>query len=329
MRHSRGDNGGGFSCINYGRSAGIIRAAGREWRVSRAAWEALEPRRLANSPVGLGLAGDLLLVASDPLAALLGQAPEELQGHAPPGFATAAPPMSWEAPDPNGGAEAVPEYLSIDAISSAEAEPVAAAATSDSVSSSGISQFSGYSAFGEAKYGANGGDSAWPECAAGVPTGFETGSRVWDANPYDGVDSGWVGVQLTVESSGGISWAVNGCSAGNLQRSTGSFGDIERVHVRAGAQAEGTAAWRSLSIEFYDGGSVADSYSQSGGPEVDTTSTPWWPVAEDILTVTPDVWGVDKVVVSGQVRFTSPQGVYPGPDDLFGQVFIESQYNPS
>jgi hypothetical protein len=49
------------------------------------------------------------------------------------------------------------------------------------------------------------------------------------------------------------------------------------------------------------------------------------PVAgEQLLTVIPNANTNDKVVVTGQFRFTNASTSPPGPEDMFAQIFVQT-----
>ena len=189
-----------------------------------------------------------------------------------------------------------------------------------------LSDITGYTAFAEAKVGGNGDGNGPPETNAGHDGGsYNSGRVTWDSSPEDGIDTDWRAVQLS-DSSGSsendLAWEVYGCDPGTVTFAGSGSGSVSKVDIRALVQAPGSAAWRSITVDFYKNGLVTDSYTAYTPPAVDESSVTGTVSAEQILEVTSDRTDNDAVIVTGDVRLTCPEGVYPGPDDLAAQVFV-------
>jgi hypothetical protein len=103
---------------------------------------------------------------------------------------------------------------------------------------------------------------------------------------------------------------------------TVTYGAIQQVQIRAAVQIAATATWRSVVVEFYKAGVLMDSYNRRIDPAVDTTGSPSPVAKEQILTVTPNANNNDQVIVTGSFELACAEGVNPGPNDIFGQVFL-------
>jgi hypothetical protein len=144
----------------------------------------------------------------------------------------------------------------------------------------------------------------------------------WDTNLLDGFDSGWVDVELDINTAGGtggIVWFVDGKC---LTYDSPQFDDIQGVIFRAGVSAaESTVSFRNLSGQFFrsDSDSQALQTASADDGSVSTVGTSD-PDSEDIVVVAPDGSGFQKARIFAQVRMESPD--LPNPCDLFAQFFI-------
>jgi hypothetical protein len=194
-----------------------------------------------------------------------------------------------------------------------------------------ISDIMGYSLYAEAVPGSNGDPNGSPTYDMGTdPSTASYGYNTWDANAsYDtGFDTGSTGFDLDANlgsanlGSGSDTLSVD--SAGEISYTGSGSQSIGSVKIRAGAQVPGVVSWTNLTIEFYQGSTMADSLTVSQGPAVDTTPSSSSGTAEQILTVTPasSSTAYTRVTVVGTIRMQTPAGSMPGPDDLFCQVFV-------
>lgn len=202
-------------------------------------------------------------------------------------------------------------------------------ATGSTTSSSSISDIDGYCAFAEVLYGSNGAAQGEPEVNVGaINQAPSAGRKTWDANTSDGIDSSTVSVQLVAEAGGGtnaLKMSVAGASPSPLQYSGATYGAIQRVRIRAAVQTTAKVQWGSVVVAFYRMGRTAETYTHSGGgPGVDTRNATLPVTAEQILEVVPAFSNNTKVVVIANVQFVANQGVVPGAEDLFGQIFVDT-----
>lgn len=203
-------------------------------------------------------------------------------------------------------------------------------ATGSTTSSSTISDISIYCGFAEARFGSNGATDGDAEVELGaVNQSPASGRRTWDSNLSDGLAVGPLIVQFTAEAGGGsngLKWSVAGANPSPLQYSGVTYGNITKVRIRAAVQTTAMVQWTQVQVRFYKNGRLNESYvASSAGPAVNTSNSTAPVTAEQILDVVPDLSGNTKVIVSAYIEFASPQGVYPGVNDLFAQVFIETQ----
>lgn len=179
--------------------------------------------------------------------------------------------------------------------------------------------------FAEARFGSNGGTGT-PEYDVGSTTSNAVSGRtVWDSDLSNGLNSGWINVSLDAEAGGGsnaVSWTVTGGTVVPLLFSGVTYGIIDNVQIVAAVQFPAQMLWRSVLVKFYKAGVLIESFSERVGPQVDTTgATP--PVAkEQVLTVVPAQTDNDKVVITGQIELVCAAGIYPGPNDIFAQIYV-------
>jgi hypothetical protein len=202
--------------------------------------------------------------------------------------------------------------------------------------------------YGEARIGSNGNSGGDSELFIGHSgSDGNSGRVVWESGTAGegNFDSGVRAVSLSIPAGGGTAapalWSVNGASSNPISYSGKTYGSISQVTITAGVQINAAVLWTNVLVEFYRAGNVVDSYSLSGGPCADTRSEPN-AVSEAILTVTPGgpadqdakrppgakpatspVQALfDSVVVTGSIELLFDNGVFPGTDDLFTQIFV-------
>lgn len=185
-----------------------------------------------------------------------------------------------------------------------------------------ISEISGSSVMAELRFGTDGNMSGAPEYDLGTSSDTVDGSAVWDGDSSDGVESPWVDVSFSADSTTDLAtWSMNNGS-GTLSYDQASFGAIQQVQIRSGTLAQASMLWRSLEVNFYKNNQVVDTYTQQNGPSVDQTADPYAGSYQDLLQITPGVTDADKVVITGQVKMTSPEGVYPAENTMFSQILL-------
>jgi len=151
------------------------------------------------------------------------------------------------------------------------------------------------------------------------------GSVCWDEDLSDGFDSGWVPAVLDAEpGGGGITWTITVGGPQPLTYSGFSYGSMLGVAIRAAVQTSAMSAWRQISVQFFKSGALTDSYSLRSGPQVNLHGASLPVAGEQILTVAPIADTNDKVIVSGQFRFTNASTSPPDPEDMFAQIFVQT-----
>jgi hypothetical protein len=170
------------------------------------------------------------------------------------------------------------------------------------------------------------GDDGYP---GGVPgatlsiAGTETGSTgvIW-GDMSDGLDSGWHGVQFSVNTASGGEADLSVGNSGSDVISSTSTGTLSQVAITAGVDEWGLSMqWQDIQVDFYSGTTLVDSASiPTMG--VDTTNADTNDPAEAITQISTNAQNVTKVVVTGQVRMTANAGVYPANTDIFAQVQV-------
>lgn len=167
----------------------------------------------------------------------------------------------------------------------------------------------------------------------GYPYGIATGiagqgydqdiwtSNVWDDNPDDGVDSGWRAVNFSVNASndGQMSLSVDGDSP--VTYDVGTDATVHSVTIQADVAYGGLMfSWSDVTVSFYHNGSLVDTQHPADISAGDLNSSSQDPseTGEVISTSA----NADGASIQGQVRLQAAAGVYPGANDVFGQVSI-------
>jgi hypothetical protein len=189
-------------------------------------------------------------------------------------------------------------------------------------SGSEITEITGYSLYAEALMGDNGDPWGVAGVASGT-AGEEMGYsfQEWDANLANGLDSGLIDFNFTVDlDAGSISWTVGGADTITY---SGTFGTgISQVDIRAGVLSSGMAfTFSNLSLSFYNDNSLVDTETP-GSIAASTIGAQTSDPAESLAVVTPDASSCDKVIVTGKIRLQAAQGINVGATDIFGQIYI-------
>jgi hypothetical protein len=148
------------------------------------------------------------------------------------------------------------------------------------------------------------------------------GFREWDNNLSDGFDSGSVSVNFGAWSDGRETMSVGADSP--LSYTGDPMGSIGSVVLRAGVLVPGEAKFSSITVQFYHDDTLLETDLISSGPDANTIGTPSSPQQEQILTVTPTVASVNRVVVSATAQLRSPSDTAPGSCDMFCDIFVRS-----
>lgn len=185
-----------------------------------------------------------------------------------------------------------------------------------------FTDISGYTGVAEVRYGANG-DTGSPSAEYDVMnsgSGSADGRFVWDDDISDGMSTGQIAVEMVANAnSDTIALVVDGASA--VTQATSNFSTINQIAVRAGSSIAGGFDWSGLSVKFYSGNTLVDTYDTLHGPTVDQSGS-WDPgQQQSTLYITPQATA-DRVVIAGFVSLKSDAGWYPDENSMFGQVFV-------
>lgn len=191
-----------------------------------------------------------------------------------------------------------------------------------------ISQVGGFCVYAEAVVGSDGASGGPPELYVGHDGADAASTRmVWDSDPSDGLSSGDVPVELVAEVGGGaagVKWDVDGAAVSPLVYTGTTYRAVGVVRIRAGVKTAARAAWKNVSVKWYRGTRLAETFVAAVGPVVDTRSGGSSVVAEQILEVTPAFTTHTRVVVGGEVSLDCPEGTVPEADDLFLQIYVNA-----
>ena len=198
-------------------------------------------------------------------------------------------------------------------------------ATGSTATRAYVSDITGFCVAAEAKSGSNGDpNGVAAEVFAGhTPDDAVATRRVWDPAPADGIDSGWVLVSLTA-SSAGTYWSVDDADVEPVSYAGVAFGTVGTLRLRAAVRVPGAVRWRNLVVRWIRNGRVMESYSAAAGPEVDARAAGSPAESEQVLEIVPVATTHEKVVVDAEVNLAAADGVVPGPDDLFAQIFVDA-----
>lgn len=175
---------------------------------------------------------------------------------------------------------------------------------------------------GQVQVGDNGYQGGIPGAAIAV-NGTETNSTpvLW-GDMSNGFDSGWQNVQFSVNANSSGTANLNLANADSAISSPVSSGTLSTVEIDAAVDAYGMSMqWQNIEIQFYSGNTLVDS-TQISSIGVDTTNADTNDPQEAITEASTNASNVTSIVVTGQVRMTADQGVYPVDTDIFGQIGI-------
>jgi hypothetical protein len=185
---------------------------------------------------------------------------------------------------------------------------------------------SGYVAAAEVVYGTNG-LSGSPEAFAGTTGDMDGGQVIWDPDPSDGFDSGWVPVSLHVKPGGGsegLVWTV-GDGLTTVTYSGADYDNINGIVITAAVSGAGMfMAWSSLQASYFFEGEMVEQIAvgSSSWPTANTLGqTSSYGFQDDYLIEASDTPN-DEIIVTGFVRMATDFGVYPAPDSMASQIFV-------
>ena len=170
--------------------------------------------------------------------------------------------------------------------------------------------------FAEARWGDNYAGPGEPELALGTSsTSLSVGQLMWDPN---GQDSGKCPAQLDILGPNRkMTWQVNGTPVNHM---AGGFNKISQVEVVAGA-IDAMADWENLTVTFTGGNNVPPfMFVNSLGPGVNTIGNGG---AQSVVQITPPTNRIyTKLRLTGDVHLGVNPAGWPGPGDVFVQVFV-------
>lgn len=180
-----------------------------------------------------------------------------------------------------------------------------------------ITQINGFNYIAELQYGSDGQIWGPPEVDAGTASSRATGWAVWDDNPDDGVDSGWINTGYELKSGvNGLS-LTTAASAGPVKYSVGTIG-IGSIAIRAGVQNQAAMLWTSTIVQFYRGNTLQETVALN---DFGVDKTQSWGIGQELVTIQPARTDNDRVEINGASRMVAPEGVYLDSYDTFSQIF--------
>jgi hypothetical protein len=184
---------------------------------------------------------------------------------------------------------------------------------------------SGDDLYGNMMVGGNGDPYGTPEFDVGDDQGMEnwgfcTWDSTWNSNGNTPFDTGSIAVAFSAATDGSESLQVG--SNDPVTYTGDSIDSISSVVFQAAVTVPAEASWSGISVEFFSGSTLVETESDLTGPVANTTETPSTPVAEQLMTITPDVSGVTSAIATGTMRLQAPAGTTPGATGMFCNIFI-------
>jgi len=183
-------------------------------------------------------------------------------------------------------------------------------------------EFTNYAYYGHQLFGDNGDEGGIPTLVIGTPNDNSVGYLTWDPNYLNGIDSGDLWFELTVDVSGTSDvLTLENYTAEDLTWSGSGVSTISSVKVRAGVLGGQLASsLAETRVKFFAGGTLVDTsdfFALDVDLMNDTSSNPY----EKIATVTTTHTNIDKVIIEGVYRLQSNMG-WAGSNDVFSDFFI-------
>lgn len=186
-----------------------------------------------------------------------------------------------------------------------------------------ITDESGYSAYGEAIVGSEGDTWGTPDIDTGDASGNDSYAYLMWGGDTDngGLDTGNLPFCFEGNLATGLdTLSIDGTSISYQGSSSSS--KMGSVDIRGGADVPAQVSLENIAVSFYQGGALQETQNVPN-ISVDTTAPGSSGTEEEVLTVTPSSSNDNDVVVTGTLRMAAPDGTYPGPTDIFCQVFVK------
>lgn len=184
-----------------------------------------------------------------------------------------------------------------------------------------ISEETNYAQYGEVIVGSEGDTSGIPDIDTGDNWAQSYGYMMWGGDTNQGgLDTGILPFGFDGNLATGVSTVQAEQTIVNYQ-GTPSSALVGSADVIVGADVPAQVSLQNIAVNFFQGNTLQET-DTFGGMSVDTTDPSSSGAAEDVLTVVPSAPNVNRVVVTGAFRMSAPDGTYPGPTNIFCQVFI-------
>lgn len=177
--------------------------------------------------------------------------------------------------------------------------------------------------FASVLFGDNGDDYGVPTSASGVGDDVQgVAYRNWDSDLDDGVDSGDQDLVFSINTNSTPDATLSVANDDSGEFSVSSTTTLHSVELRAAVAGPGMEfVFSNIQIRFYSGSSVVESVNVND-LTADTRDASSWDPAEATTTITPTASNVNGVKVLATFQMKANAGVYPGPTDIGGQVFV-------
>lgn len=184
-----------------------------------------------------------------------------------------------------------------------------------------ISEESNYAQYGEVIVGSEGDTYGTPDIDTGDNFAESYGYLMFGGDTNQGgLDTGI----LPFGFDGNLATGVDTVQAEQTIVTSQGFPSsafVGSADVIVGADVPANVSLENIAVNFFQGNTLEETDTFSG-MSVDTTDPSSSGAAEDVLTVVPSAPNDNRVVVTGAFRMSSPDGTYPGPTNIFCQVFI-------
>jgi hypothetical protein len=198
----------------------------------------------------------------------------------------------------------------------------------DIVISEQISVIEGYTIAASTRIGNNG--ETWGASTCGVWDAnydLQEAWQVWDSNASSGIVGDAIAMQLELKPGGGtngVTMLLDDGTPSTLTLSNTSYTYISQVKLRAGVTfSDMRAHFDEIVVAFYRNGTVVETVNLDD-IIADSTGSSSPSQSEHLVTVTPSAGDYTQVIISGLVKFDSPNA---GPfavdaDSSFIEAFV-------